>query len=294
MSNGAGGFALNYAPSANTDEGAFSALGFADDGQTANTFADPSWSLWANVQGAWLSDSAEGSQVNGTIGLGYKLTPDFVLGGFAGYESFDYDFQEVGGTTLHSEGDGWTIGAYSGLRLSPTLRLDGMIGWTDLSYDVASSLVSGSYDASRWTAAGGLTGDYKVGTFTLNPSASLYVSWENQDGYTDDASNVHDELDFYTGRASFGGKIGKGFMLKDDLVANPYLAAYGDWRFSGEDALVANIVDTGIENGWSGRFGGGLSVISTSGINASLGAEVGGVGQETQVWSATGRVGILF
>ncbi|MDJ0930744.1 autotransporter outer membrane beta-barrel domain-containing protein [Breoghania sp.] len=225
---GSNGITLNYtAPLSSADfskrtDAAFSALGFADDGKASSAAPDSPWNVWASLRGSWLSDSVDSHQINATVGVGYKILPNLVIGSYTGYENFDYDFGATT-TTVHSEGDGGSVGAYAGWRLSETVRLDGMVGWSGLSYDVSTDLGDASYDASRWTASGKLSDTYDLGGFKLSPSASLYVFWEDQDSYTDSNSTDHDELDFYIGRASFGGKISKGFALTNTLLAAPYI-----------------------------------------------------------------------
>ena len=290
VSVGPNGITLNFAANPNhRTRGAFKALGFADDG-TRLPEEQQRLNIWANIRGSWLTNSIDGSHVNATIGLGYKVTPDLVLGAFAGAETFDYDFDTLAGKL---KGTGGTVGAYAGWRMLPALRLDGMVGWSGLNYDATAGTATGSFDSSRWIVSGGLTGNHRFGDVLLAPAAKLYVLWENQDAYTDSLGTAHASLDSYVGRASLGGRVSKAFNAGDGLTLNPYLDLYGDWRFSDDNAAVGT-PDTGAEDGLSGRTGAGFSLSSSRGLSATLGGEVGGLGQDTQIWSASGRLSLQF
>ena len=290
VSVGPNGITLNFAANPNhRTRGAFKALGFADDG-TRLPEEQQRLNIWANIRGSWLTNSIDGSHVNATIGLGYKVTPDLVLGAFAGAETFDYDFDTLAGKL---KGTGGTVGAYAGWRMLPALRLDGMVGWSGLNYDATAGTATGSFDSSRWIVSGGLTGNHRFGDVLLAPAAKLYVLWENQDAYTDSLGTAHASLDSYVGRASLGGRVSKAFNAGDRLTLNPYLDLYGDWRFSDDNAAVGT-PDTGAEDGFSGRTGAGFSLSSSRGLSATLGGEVGGLGQDTQIWSASGRLSLQF
>ncbi|WP_293720462.1 autotransporter domain-containing protein [Stappia sp.] len=290
VSVGPNGITLNFAANPNhRTSGAFKALGFADDG-TRLPEEQQRFNIWANIRGSWLTNSIDGSHVNATIGLGYKVTPDLVLGAFAGAETFDYDFDTLAGKL---KGTGGTVGAYAGWRMLPALRLDGMVGWSGLNYDATAGAATGSFDASRWIVSGGLTGNHQFGDILLAPAAKLYVLWENQDAYTDSLGTAHASLDSYVGRASLGGRVSKAFNAGDGLMLTPYLELYGDWRFSDDNAAVGT-PDTGAEDGLSGRTGAGFSLSSPRGLAVTLGGEVGGLGQDTQIWSASGRLSMPF
>ncbi|AXS40663.1 autotransporter outer membrane beta-barrel domain-containing protein [Breoghania sp. L-A4] len=294
FSAGPNGVTLNFAASSRQRDAAarardaFSALGFAGDGSAAPA-PDQRLNVWANVRGSWLTNDIDGHQINATLGIGYKLTPDLVLGAFAGYETFDYTFNTLVGNL---DGSGVTIGIYAGWRLMPALRLDGLVGWSGISYDATAGAARGSFDASRWIASAGLSGAHRYSGFTLAPSAKVFVLWENQDGYTDSLGGVHAARDVYTGRASLGGRISKAFQVSEGTILNPYLEAYGDAHFSDGDAV--NTVDTGYVDGLSGRTGAGIALTTTNGVSVSLGGEVAGLGQNVQVWSASGRLAIPF
>jgi uncharacterized lipoprotein YajG len=140
FSFGPSGLAFNFAADprmARSDAGAASAnarvaqaqdafagaLGYARMPTKAPVVTPPAatpWSLWLDVRGTgWKVTDAEnaptlapaadvnGRQVNVTAGLGYKLTPDLLLGLVGGGEAFKYDVTSLDGSL---KGDGGSIG----------------------------------------------------------------------------------------------------------------------------------------------------------------------------------------
>ena len=189
---------------------AFAALGYAAVGKAprqAPVFASR-WSTWADVRGSGFEQSdsrvLKGTQINATGGITYKLRSDLVVGAFAGYENFNYDFASLTGKL---KGNGGTIGTYAGWQITPTLRWKGMIGWTGLGYDASAATASGNFDGARWLVSTGLTGGYRVARIHRRAqSADIFAIWERQTGYTDNLGVAHDTRNFSTGRVSLGGR----------------------------------------------------------------------------------------
>ena len=157
---------------------AFAALGYAAVAKAPRqipVFA-PQWRTWADVRGSGFEQSdsraLKGTQINATGGITYKLRPDLVVGAFAGYENFNYDFASLAGNL---KGNGGTIGGYAGWQITPTLRWKGMIGWTGLDYDASAATASGGFDGSRWLVSTGLTGSYRVAAFIVEPSVDVFA-----------------------------------------------------------------------------------------------------------------------
>ena len=101
------------------------------------------------------SGDIRGGQVNALAGVTRKVTPDFLVGIFGGYETFDYTSRTLNGTL---KGDGWTIGGYLGWRFFPGLRFDASLARSGISYDGVSGIAAGNFSGQRWFASGGLTG----------------------------------------------------------------------------------------------------------------------------------------
>lgn len=255
------------------------------------------WSIWADIRSTgWDRNNASagdlrGTQINATAGIGYKLRPDVLVGAFAGYENFHYDFASLAGSL---KGDGGTVGGYAAWRISPTLRWDAMGGWSSLSYDGVAGAASGGFTGSRWIVSTGLTGNTRVAAFIFEPSAKIYALWEHQGAWTDSLKVSQASRDFATGRVSTGGRVIAPWQMSATTTLSPYLGFYGDWRFSTDNALPVGVPFVGIRDGWSGRVTGGINVATAGGGSFALGGEYGGIGAHYDVWTANARANWPF
>ena len=253
----------------------------------------PEWSTWADVRGSGFDSSdsraLQGTQINATGGITYRLRPDFVVGAFAGYENFNYDMASLTGNL---KGNGGTIGTYAGWQMTPTLRWKGMIGWTGLGYDASAGTAAGSFDGSRWLVSTGLTGSHRVAAFILEPSVDVFALWERQTGYTDTLGALHDARNFSTGRVALGGRALAPIQGWSGVT--PYLGFYGDWRFSTNSAPPADVAFVGLSDGWSGRVTGGVNVAMAGGGTLALGGQYGGIGTDYGIWTGNARMNWPF
>lgn len=306
---GANGMSFNFA--ADPDAGAGTRSGVtrrADDAFAALAYAggptkaprvptlERQWSLWADIRGTgWDRNNAagdlRGTQINATAGIGYKLRPDVLVGVFAGFENFSYDFVSLAGNL---KGSGGTVGGYAAWRIAPTLRWDAMAGWSGLSYDGVAGTASGSFTGSRWIASTGLTGNYRVAAFVFEPSAKIYALWEHQGAWTDSLKVSQASRDFATGRISAGGRVIAPWQVSATTTLSPYLGFYGDWRFATDNALPVGVPFAGISDGWSGRVTGGVNIAMAGGGSLGLGGEYGGIGANYGVWTANARANWPF
>jgi hypothetical protein len=109
-----------------------------------------------------------------------------------GYENFKYDVASLAGTL---KGNGETIGGYVARRFG-NLRFDAALGWSNVDYNATAGTAAGSFTGSRWLGSTGLTGDYKLDAYTIEPSAKVYVLWERQTAWTDSLGTAQDGRDF--------------------------------------------------------------------------------------------------
>ncbi len=148
--------------------------------------------------------------------------------------------------------------------------------------------------ASRWLVTGGMTGTYRLEGIDLQPSLRIYGLWEQEAAYTDSLGIAEPARNFASGRASGGTKFGYPFQW-DGFGIWPYVGLYGDYYFSMDDATAP--VATGplpLIQGWSARSSGGISITSSGGVSLDLGAEVGGLGSATSIWTYRGQMRVPF
>jgi Autotransporter beta-domain/Bacterial Ig-like domain (group 3)/IPT/TIG domain len=272
----------------------FAALGFAEEAPAAKKApaAPPphDWLGWLDVRAAefrttTLGSDLQGTQVNGTAGITRRLTPDFLVGVVGGYEHFDFTSQAYNGAL---KGDGFTAGGYVGWRLTSTVRFDASGAWSDISAADSSGAATGNFTGHRWFASAGATGNYAWAATVIEPSARVYMLWEQENAYTDSLGTAQPSHTFDTGRGSAGVKVSHMFAAGLGTLA-PYVGLYGDYYFSKDDATTtttpALAAVTPILQGGSARATGGVTMMFDGGKQLSFGGEYSGIGQNTRIWN---------
>lgn len=285
---------------------AFGALAYAAPTKAPLRFIEQKeWLGWAEVRGATLDQSGRntgapstlyGNQINLTAGLTRKLTPNFLIGAFGGYETFDYRSDQLQGRL---KGDGWTTGGYLGWKMTQTIRFDAAVGYSGIGYDGSAGTASGTFNGNRWLVSSGLTGTYESYGFKIEPSARIYALWEHENAYTDTLGTRQAARDFSTGRASAGLKLAYPIMWSSIALA-PYVGLYGDYYFNSDSASVpvASLAtaSAAILEGWSARAAGGVNAKLAGGAQISVGAERGGIGSSSgaALWTYRARASVPF
>lgn len=269
----------------------FKALGYAEDPaatRKAPTAAPREWLVWIDVRGADFSRTTVGSdmagkQVNGTAGITHMFTPDFLVGVLGGYEHFDFTSQAYSGKLT---GDGYTAGGYVGWRLASVLRFDASGAWSNISAVDSAGTASGNFTGHRWFASAGVTGTYDWAATVFEPSARVYMLWEQENAYTDSLGTLQASHTFDTGRGSVGMKVSHLFPVGFGSLA-PYLGLYGDYYFSKDDATTTPSLTavTPLLKGGAARGTGGITMMFGGGAQLGVGGEYSGLGQDTRIWN---------
>jgi hypothetical protein len=253
------------------------------------------WLAWVDVRGVDFDQTTVGSdlkglQANVTAGLTHILTRDIVVGLLAGYEHFDFTSQAFNAVLT---GNGFTAGTYAAWRFAPTLRLDAAMAWSDVFAADTSGSASGNFNAYRWLASGGLTGDYNWGALMVEPSARIYSLWEQDSGYTDSLGTPQAARDFDTSRSSGGVKASYRFVA-GSVSLTPYVGLYGDYYFSKDTATTAELTTVPIIQGWAARTTAGLVTTFASGSQFTVGGEFSGLGSDIDFWTLSVRGSVPF
>ena len=281
----------------------FAALGYSgrghDSAYKAPRPAPREWLAWADVRGTGWNTGVQtgdirGGQTNALAGLTRKLMPDFLVGVFAGYESFNYTSQMLNGRL---KGDGWTAGGYLGWRLLPGLRFDAGLAHSGINYDGQAGTALGTFQGQRWFASAGLLGAYKTKGFAVEPSAKVYALWERESAYVDSLGIQHTNHDFSNGRASTGAKVAYPWLWPAGATVAPYAGIYADYYFNRTNVVplgAPNLLPTEFVHGLSARVVSGFDVAMKAGPRFSVGGELGGLGNDFKVWSVRGRATVPF
>jgi hypothetical protein len=310
---GPNSFARNQPPSRIDD--AFASIDRNAMATKAPRMAEPKeWMLWGEIRGSgidrWSSSTSPftqagtltaaslyGAQVNALIGLTRKFNISFLAGVFGGYETFDYRSDALAGRL---KGEGWTTGSYVGWKLTPDIRLTAAAAYSGLTYNGSAGTANGNFDGDRWLLSGALTGNYHMQRFEIEPSATVYALWEHENAYTDSLGTPQADRNFFTGRVSGGVKLAYPIAWSSTITIAPYAGLYGDYYFNGDDAAaltaagIAPLASTPILEGWSARATGGFITRMANGSAMAFGAELGGIGSSTQIWTFRGKGSIPF
>jgi hypothetical protein len=167
-----------------------------------------SWNAW--MRGTFNhfdGDAFSGNAWNGMVGVDYRFNPSFVLGALAGYESGDFDFESTNGAF---EGEGFTTGAYVGVKLSRNLNMSGFVAHSWLDYDNRSGLAgggtaTGETNATRWLMSLNITGRHDLtANLILEPNLRLAYAHESQDAYSASDGKVIGANSIDSGQVSLG------------------------------------------------------------------------------------------
>ncbi|MGV8832255.1 MAG: Ig-like domain repeat protein [Devosia sp.] len=253
------------------------------------------WCLWVHVRGFRLGTNAatadqSGGQINALAGMTRRISPDFLVGAFGGYERFDYSSRVL---NSQLDGEGLTVGTYMGWRLRPGLQLDGGIAHSELLYRGAAGTAAGSFSASRTLITLGLRGSYAISEgLEIEPSARALALWESQASYNDTLGTEHAQRNFMTLHASLGARVIYRLPLSQAITIAPYLGVYMDYSWSYDDASVPS-APSDSTGATSARLTTGITVTASNGASVSLGGELGELGSANSL-SAGAHVAIPF
>ncbi|MGX0962453.1 hypothetical protein AB7M63_002902 [Bradyrhizobium japonicum] len=269
------------------------------------------WLFWIDVRGTGIDQWGSsgnigqgatqatlfGQQINLLSGLTYRARPNLLVGVTGGYENFSYTQTDINGKL---KGDGWTVGAYLGWKIIPTLRYDVAVTYSGIGYDGTAGTAQGNFNGNRWIFATGFTGSYSWANFNIEPSAKVYAIWERENAYVDSLGTQQAARTFSSGRASAGNRVSYPVPWLDSVLLVPYAGVFADYYFTQDDAaaIVAAggipLASTPLLQGWSARVTGGIGARLAGGTTVGFGAELGGIGSNTQIWTFTGRARIPF
>jgi len=246
-------------------------------------------SIWLDTTGQGilpLSTTPErGWQVNITGGVSIRVTPDVLVGALAGHERFSYRSEDTGSTL---SGTGTSLGAYAGWDMGGRLLVSLGVVNTALDYRASSGNASGDFQASRWLVTGDVSGEYTLGDFTVQPSATLLGIWESQDAYIDTLFGSHEERQFGSANAGAGIRISRALPISEDWELVPYVGAYLDTE--AETTIGSGYATYGL----TGRLATGATITSVDGLRIGLDGSISGIGTDTLTLSARGNVQSRF
>lgn len=257
-----------------------------------------SWTVWATARDLdWNGagdDRYDARQRSLVGGVGWQLTPDVLVGAFAGRERLSDDVPTVPGRI---DGDGTAYGVYAGWRLLPGLRFDAALTRALMDYDIrfgaAPMTLTGGLEGRRWVVSTGLTGLANYAGVVFEPSARFYLARERQDEVTGTLRYLLTSNEMEVGRVTSGGRAAYPVAL-DGATLTPSVGAFADWRF-GDASLGTSGVDLAPANGWTGRLNAGLSLAhAASGVSVTGFVERAGLGGDAPSWTGQVLLAVAF
>ena len=288
------GFLLQYGNGGAENNASAEAVNNLADADTSQTIGSVNY--WIKGTGAWFgadNSSFSGRTVDLLVGADKLISPNTIFGVLAGYGKANFS-TVVNSNAGSFDAVGYHVGIYGGKKLSDTLMLDGMIAYTRSDYDNKSGAVSGSFDASRITAAANLVGSIKQANYTFMPTISFLYGSENQDAYTDSASVVHASRNIRTGRLSVGPKILFDAMPHNNGTVQPWVAAKWEYDFSNQSVAASTSLPD-LSDQSSARVSGGIDFKLQSNAKLSISGDAGGLGSnEYRSYSGSVSLNVPF
>ncbi|MGO4441058.1 autotransporter domain-containing protein [Rhizobium sp. RAF56] len=144
------------------------------------------WNVWALTEGTSVSDHRYGLDNNSlagtlTMGLDRKITDDVVLGV---YVAVDKSRNESFGDSLRTDTNGFSIGPYVAVRLSPHWAIDTSLSYGHTNSDLRLLGLSGNFASQQYEASANLNGQYDIGEAYARPKLSVTYSRNISDSYS--------------------------------------------------------------------------------------------------------------
>ncbi len=262
--------------------------------------AQPShrFNAWVSGKHVDFDDDQQNADRSGyiwrvTSGMSYRVGERTTVGAFGRVRQ-----GEVDSTALQSSLDsdfygGGLFGVFqsdSGARL----LLSGLYETSDS--DIIIQGVTGSFDADQWTVEAAIDKRFTMGRSWIEPSAKVFYTEADRDGYVDSAGNQIAGSTLTLGRFTAGPKIGTTITGGGKHIAEirPYAKVSGAWDFEseGDFALSTGAVFATSDRGIN--LGGGVEVEFLRGTTVTLAGDWFGTNTELESWSVSGAVGTSF
>jgi outer membrane autotransporter protein len=180
-----------------------------------------------------------------TLGVDYRLTPNFAIGLFGGYAHTNVNL--VGGGNI--DVNGGKIGLYTTV-FRDGFYLDAAVSGGPSGYDTRRTALqgnaSGTTDGSDLNVLVAAGYDWKCGNLSIGPTASFQFSYVGLDGFTETGSlaplkfpdqNTESERTAFGAKASYDWKI--GHITAIPLISAAWQHEYGATAYS----IVANFAN---------------------------------------------------
>ncbi len=187
------------------------------------------WQAWIELRDYEIEDQRYKLDTKGdlqelNLGIDRLLTPDLAVGGVFVYEQFD---AKGYAGAVATEYDGFSIGPYFGYRITPTLALDGWLGYAERKLETRVLSLEGDNRVREAFASLNLTAHYALDELTIRPRASVFYA----KGWVEDLDmDVFDGAGVYQGRVRIDtDNFNYGVAELSSEFSRTYLASNQEW-----------------------------------------------------------------
>jgi large repetitive protein len=167
-----------------------------------------------NVDGRGGSSSVDFETDGISVGLDYRFSPRFVVGGGIGYGT---DTSEIGNRDTQVEGKAYTAALYASFHPGEVFFLDGLFGYQSLDYDLRRTVafngnrVQGQRDGTQWFASFSAGADLGRDAWGFTPYGRLDIARATLDAYVETGDALfalrYEEMDVDTTTGTVGLRI---------------------------------------------------------------------------------------
>ena len=214
--------------------------------------ADNRWGTFITGIGEWVdvdgNGNARGYDITTggfTLGLGYKVCPNFAVGVLAGYAGTGTDLTNGGSVLVNGGKLGVYATTFIGGWYADVAAPGGLNGY-DTKRSALQGTARGSTNGGELNVLVGTGYDWKIGALSIGPTATFNYTLVGINGYTETGSlaplniasrNAESIRSAFGFKASYDWKLG-GILIKPELRA-AWQHEYGDSSYA-LDATFAN------------------------------------------------------
>jgi len=258
--------------------------------------ASTSWSVYldgsyTNIHDTKTVRAYDSDQYSISTGLDYQLSDRILVGALFNYSAADTDNKFMNGS---STVDSYSIAPYLGITLTENIVFDASFLYTWSDNNARSGVVRARYDGETWNLSANLTGYWYFGKLRVSPKVGVSYSRSHDDSYVDSVATFFPNEVTRTGTLNFGGTLGYTLDIGDNMSAEPYLSATGEWEFTDKPSpsVPGASPDT---RDFDVRLETGVEFSLANNISLSLNGSIGGLARSRyRTLSGGGRLSFSF
>lgn len=254
---------------------AASLYGFSGGDQASSDVG--SWDIWSEGRIARFDDSSSDNGLFAIVhgGVDYRMSQDVLVGVSL---SVDWSSQDSATNAGHISGTGWMAGPYALIRLGESIYVDAHASWGQSSNTISPlGTYTNTFDTTRWLVAGAISGDYRYGSWSLNPIVSLQYIQEQQEAYVDSLSVTISGQTIAQGDVRFEPRLAYHWQTSGRTHFTPWVQVAGVYTFGQRGTFSSGSLASRM-SGLTSQVRTGLDISTTGGAALSVSGQYDGLG----------------